>query len=338
MPQTSEHLAILEHLGVPGGNPGDHQVRPGRARLARAGAARAGRAAGGSPSRVRAAHSSSRPGRGRGSRSCDRLIAERATTLDRLRHGDLFRLPIDRVFSLAGVGTVVTGTAWSGRSRDAATRSRCCPAARREGPVDRELRPAPSSEASRGYEPRWASPGIDREEVQSRGLCWSAQQTPWAADQGARRRAGAGPTPPRPTRGPADAGPRASRHGGGHGPGASASPDRARRRRACAARAGSPAGGAWRRPLRASELQPGHHDRRRAGARSAAATARPRGRPELRPARLPDGAIQALLQRRPAGVPHAAVSRAARRSPSDARAAAAGASELREVGGLWIRD
>jgi selenocysteine-specific elongation factor len=28
---------------------------------------------------------------------------------------DAFRLPIDRVFSLAGVGTVVTGTAWSGR-------------------------------------------------------------------------------------------------------------------------------------------------------------------------------------------------------------------------------
>jgi selenocysteine-specific elongation factor len=31
--------------------------------------------------------------------------------------GDLFRLPVDRTFSLAGVGTVVTGTAWSGRLR-----------------------------------------------------------------------------------------------------------------------------------------------------------------------------------------------------------------------------
>ena len=28
--------------------------------------------------------------------------------------GDLFRLPVDRVFSLAGAGTVVTGTSWSG--------------------------------------------------------------------------------------------------------------------------------------------------------------------------------------------------------------------------------
>ena len=27
---------------------------------------------------------------------------------------DLFRLPVDRVFSVAGAGTVVTGTAWSG--------------------------------------------------------------------------------------------------------------------------------------------------------------------------------------------------------------------------------
>jgi selenocysteine-specific elongation factor len=29
--------------------------------------------------------------------------------------GDLFRLPVDRAFSVAGVGTVVTGTSWSGR-------------------------------------------------------------------------------------------------------------------------------------------------------------------------------------------------------------------------------
>jgi selenocysteine-specific elongation factor len=31
--------------------------------------------------------------------------------------GDLFRLPVDRAFSVAGVGTVVTGTAWSGSLR-----------------------------------------------------------------------------------------------------------------------------------------------------------------------------------------------------------------------------
>jgi selenocysteine-specific elongation factor len=31
------------------------------------------------------------------------------------RTADLFRMPVDRAFSVAGVGTVVTGTAWSGR-------------------------------------------------------------------------------------------------------------------------------------------------------------------------------------------------------------------------------
>jgi selenocysteine-specific elongation factor len=42
-------------------------------------------------------------------------LSSKAKTLTRRSDGDAFRLPIDRVFSLAGVGTVVTGTAWSGR-------------------------------------------------------------------------------------------------------------------------------------------------------------------------------------------------------------------------------
>ena len=42
-------------------------------------------------------------------------LAAQARKLIRRADGDAFRLPIDRVFSLAGVGTVVTGTAWSGR-------------------------------------------------------------------------------------------------------------------------------------------------------------------------------------------------------------------------------
>src|SRR5207253_1820338 len=37
--------------------------------------------------------------------------------------GDLFRLPIDRAFTIKGTGTVVTGTVWSGTvSRDAVVR------------------------------------------------------------------------------------------------------------------------------------------------------------------------------------------------------------------------
>ena len=30
---------------------------------------------------------------------------------------DLFRMPVDRVFAVAGVGTVVTGTTWAGTVR-----------------------------------------------------------------------------------------------------------------------------------------------------------------------------------------------------------------------------
>jgi selenocysteine-specific elongation factor len=44
----------------------------------------------------------------------DRL-AVHARLVDERAPGDAFRLPIDRVFSLSGIGTVVTGTAWSGR-------------------------------------------------------------------------------------------------------------------------------------------------------------------------------------------------------------------------------
>jgi selenocysteine-specific elongation factor len=43
-----------------------------------------------------------------------RLVA-RAAALPRKSVADAFRMPIDRVFSVSGVGTVTTGTAWSGR-------------------------------------------------------------------------------------------------------------------------------------------------------------------------------------------------------------------------------
>jgi selenocysteine-specific elongation factor len=46
-----------------------------------------------------------------------------ASALPKRRDDDLFRLPIDRVFTIKGTGTVVTGTVWSGRlERDSAVR------------------------------------------------------------------------------------------------------------------------------------------------------------------------------------------------------------------------
>ncbi len=46
-----------------------------------------------------------------------RVLLERAGTLGTRPGEDLFRMPVDRSFSVAGAGTVVTGTTWSGRVR-----------------------------------------------------------------------------------------------------------------------------------------------------------------------------------------------------------------------------
>ena len=54
---------------------------------------------------------------GRGLDELAARLAARAAAVEPAAGADLFRLPVDRAFSLAGVGTVVTGTAWSGRLR-----------------------------------------------------------------------------------------------------------------------------------------------------------------------------------------------------------------------------
>ncbi len=111
MPQTLEHLAIVEQLGVPRGIPVytkcdlvdaewldlvELEFAP---RLARSPVQFA------EPARV-----SALTGDGIDALR-DRLRA--AVTTER-RPPDHFRMPVDRAFSLAGVGTVLTGTAWSG--------------------------------------------------------------------------------------------------------------------------------------------------------------------------------------------------------------------------------
>ena len=116
MPQTLEHLAVLEHLGVAQGIPVLSKIdlvdpdwlelvgaELGE-RLARS------RVAFGPPVPVSART-------GTGIEDLRRLIARHARSLAARAPGDLFRMPVDRSFSLAGIGTVVTGTAWSGRLR-----------------------------------------------------------------------------------------------------------------------------------------------------------------------------------------------------------------------------
>ncbi len=45
------------------------------------------------------------------------VLREAAETIEPKRHDGIFRLPIDRVFTIKGFGTVVTGTLWSGTVR-----------------------------------------------------------------------------------------------------------------------------------------------------------------------------------------------------------------------------
>jgi selenocysteine-specific elongation factor len=119
MPQTREHLAILGLLGVKGGvvaltksDLADAEwlelvTEDVRATLA--GTPLAGAAI------IRTSVVS-----GDGLDALRRALAEAARGIPERDAHDLFRLPVDRAFTVRGTGTVVTGTAWSGTlERDA---------------------------------------------------------------------------------------------------------------------------------------------------------------------------------------------------------------------------
>ena len=114
MPQTREHLTVLEQLGIGAGIPVVTKadlVEPDWLELVVDEVAQwlsSSSVAFEPPVAV-----SIRTRRGLEA-LLHRLATRAAATPPRLG-ADLFRLPVDREFSLAGVGTVVTGTAWSGR-------------------------------------------------------------------------------------------------------------------------------------------------------------------------------------------------------------------------------
>jgi selenocysteine-specific elongation factor len=113
MPQTSEHLAILEFLGVKTGVVALTKadlVDPAWLDLVRSDIAE--RLAG-TPVRWQAIEPVSAID-GRGLPALVAHLTRAATEAATRDATDLFRLPVDRVFSVAGAGTVVTGTTWSG--------------------------------------------------------------------------------------------------------------------------------------------------------------------------------------------------------------------------------
>ena len=112
MPQTREHLEILRLLGLAGGRGRADQVRPGRPGLARP-------RRGGCRSLVRGTFPRRRGDRadlggdGPGARRAQGRASSRCVRGNRPRPG-VFRMAIDRSFTVAGHGTVVTGTVASG--------------------------------------------------------------------------------------------------------------------------------------------------------------------------------------------------------------------------------
>lgn len=113
MPQTEEHLAVLELLGIPSCVVALTKVDLVDAEWAAfmADEVRA-RLAGGPYADSSVVPVSSRTGEG-----LDALrdaLAQAARAATRAKAGTALRLPVDRVFTIKGAGTVVTGTLWSG--------------------------------------------------------------------------------------------------------------------------------------------------------------------------------------------------------------------------------
>ena len=113
MPQTEEHLAIVELLGVRRGIPvltkrdlvDDEWLALVRTEVAQ----RLSR------SRIRWTEPVAVSAlKAEGLEDLKQALVEVAADLTDRSADDLFRLPIDRVFALAGAGTVVTGSTWSG--------------------------------------------------------------------------------------------------------------------------------------------------------------------------------------------------------------------------------
>ena len=116
MPQTEEHLAILEQLEVPAGIPVITKADLADPEWLQLVIAEVWERLAGSSIRFEAPIAVSAKS-GEGVDTLRGRLRELAIRPRPKPPADAFRMPIDRVFSLSGVGTVVTGTAWSGRIR-----------------------------------------------------------------------------------------------------------------------------------------------------------------------------------------------------------------------------
>jgi selenocysteine-specific elongation factor len=114
MPQTEEHLAILEQLGIPAGIPVITKADLAESEWLELMTLEVSERLAASSIEFQTPIVVSAK-TGAGIQALRESLVARASHLAPRAPADAFRMPIDRVFSLSGVGTVVTGTAWSGR-------------------------------------------------------------------------------------------------------------------------------------------------------------------------------------------------------------------------------
>ena len=178
MPQTEEHLAILEQLGIPAGIPVLTKADLVDADWLQFIALEIGErlAQSSVPFEPPIAVSSKS---GAGLDELRERLAARAAALAPRSSGDAFRMPIDRVFSLAGVGTVVTGTAWSGRL-DVGDSVLILPAGLRGRVRSLESYGKEAAHSQPGARTAVGIAGIDRAAV-ARGDVLVTDELPWAA-------------------------------------------------------------------------------------------------------------------------------------------------------------
>jgi len=180
MPQTEEHLAIVELLGVRRGIPvltkrdlvDDEWLTLMRSEVAK----RLSR----SPVRWSAPVAVSAL-KSEGLEDLRKALVEVVEDLRERPVDDLFRLPIDRVFALPGAGTVVTGSTWSGTVA-AGTNVRLLPLNREVRVRSIQVHSQDAHEARPGRRTALALVGVDKEElarghVAVTGTGWTATQT-----------------------------------------------------------------------------------------------------------------------------------------------------------------
>jgi selenocysteine-specific elongation factor len=114
MPQTEEHLAILEQLEVPAGIPVITKTDLADPEWLQLVTSEVSERLAASPIDFEQPVAVSTRS-GTGIETLRDLLVARAAALPPRLSSDAFRMPIDRSFSLSGIGTVVTGTSWSGR-------------------------------------------------------------------------------------------------------------------------------------------------------------------------------------------------------------------------------